>query len=259
MAGVDLLQRFLRISQRGKQTSGKPKQWEWMRGSRGWVSNMSASIISLFAYARWDGRDMCAVKCVGRVTYSITPAAQQVVGHGVLRLQLDGFIQMILGGEAGRQTDRQKIFTVDSWHGCYFHCLLFWPDLSCFTNPQVFHKHLSHTRSSRATTHSQLSHTLPRSFPFSLSLIQSAFFSYLPSLALYLSLVHLSRVLKLHSVCGKPLTGDKMLRAVVPHFTLCNRLAVWGAYWRKIWASIPLYYKFMGEVMPNVYMKNVYI
>lgn len=74
---------------------------------------MSASIISLFAYVRRDGRDMCAVKCVGRVTYSIAPAAQQVVGHGVLRLQLDGFIQMILGGEAGRQTERQ---------GEDFHC-----------------------------------------------------------------------------------------------------------------------------------------
>lgn len=42
---------------------------------------------------------------VGRVTYSVAPAAQQVVGHGVLWLQLDGFIQMILGGEADRQRE----------------------------------------------------------------------------------------------------------------------------------------------------------
>lgn len=39
------------------------------------------------------------------VTYTVAPAAQHVVGGGVLRLQLDGFIQMILEGEAGRQTD----------------------------------------------------------------------------------------------------------------------------------------------------------
>lgn len=42
---------------------------------------------------------------VGRVTYCVAPAAQQVVGHGVLWLQFNGFIQMILGGEASRQTD----------------------------------------------------------------------------------------------------------------------------------------------------------
>lgn len=35
---------------------------------------------------------------VGGVTYSVAPAAQHVVGQGVLRLQLDGFIQVILGG-----------------------------------------------------------------------------------------------------------------------------------------------------------------
>lgn len=133
-------------------------------------------------------------------------------------------------GRGGRQTDREKIFTVDSWHGCYFHCLLFWPDLSCFTNPQVFHKHLSHTRSCRAATHSWLSHTLPRSFPFSLSLIQ--FFHIFP-LQRCISLFHLSRVLQVHSVRGKPLTEDKMLRAVVPHSILCNWMAVGVAYWFK--------------------------
>lgn len=60
-----------------------------------------------------DGRDRCAVcvvsgGCVS--TYGVTPAAQQVVGQGVPRLQLDGFLQMFLGGEA----DGQNMFTVDS-------------------------------------------------------------------------------------------------------------------------------------------------
>lgn len=44
------------------------------------------------------------------------------------------------------ETDRETIFTVDSWSSGCFLCLLPWPDLSCFTNPQVFHKHLSHTQ-----------------------------------------------------------------------------------------------------------------
>lgn len=34
------------------------------------------------------------------LTYSIAPAAQQVVGQGVVRLQLNGFIQMILEGKS---------------------------------------------------------------------------------------------------------------------------------------------------------------
>lgn len=55
--------------------------------------------------------DRCGDVRVGRRTYSVAPAAQQVVGQGVLRLQLDGFIQMILGGEAERHGE---IFTVDS-------------------------------------------------------------------------------------------------------------------------------------------------
>lgn len=58
--------------------------------------------------------------CLDWVTYSVAPAAQQVVGQGVLWLQLDGFIQVILrekDGETERQTDSQRqemIFTVDS-------------------------------------------------------------------------------------------------------------------------------------------------
>lgn len=64
---------------------------------------MSAYINSLFVYGKRDGGDICVAQCLSRVTYSVAPAAQQVVGHGVLWLQLDGFIQMILGGEADRQ------------------------------------------------------------------------------------------------------------------------------------------------------------
>lgn len=212
-------------------------------------------------------RDRCVV-CQGvgggGVTYSIAPAAQQVVGHGVLRLQLDGFIQMILGGEADMQTDRQEekgesfffFCSVDSWHGCYFHCLLFWPDLSCFTNPQVFHKHLSHTRSRRATTHSCLSRTLPRSFPLSLALslflrFSFSFFFHIFPLCHSISLFHLSRVLQVHSVWGeKPLTEDKMLRAVDPHAVLCNCMAVGVA----LCVAIPLYSNYMREeVMSSIY------
>lgn len=52
--------------------------------------------------------EICVLRSVsGGVTYSVAPAAQQVVGHGVLRLQRDGFIQMILGGE-GTQTQRHR-------------------------------------------------------------------------------------------------------------------------------------------------------
>lgn len=40
--------------------------------------------------------------CRAEVTYSVAPAAQHVVGQGVLRLQLDGFIQVILGGQTHR-------------------------------------------------------------------------------------------------------------------------------------------------------------
>lgn len=35
------------------------------------------------------------------LTYSVAPAAQQVVGQRVVRLQLNGFIQMILEGRRG--------------------------------------------------------------------------------------------------------------------------------------------------------------
>lgn len=69
---------------------------------------MSASINSLFVYVKRDGADICAVQCVSRVTYSIAPAAQQVVGHGVLWLQLNGFIQMILGGEKDKEGDLRE-------------------------------------------------------------------------------------------------------------------------------------------------------
>lgn len=47
-----------------------------------------------------QGRFATVLQRVGRLTYSVAPAAQQVVGQGVLRLQLDGFIQVILGGGA---------------------------------------------------------------------------------------------------------------------------------------------------------------
>lgn len=40
--------------------------------------------------------------CGAEVTYSVAPAAQHVVGQGVLRLQLDGFIQVVLGGQRHR-------------------------------------------------------------------------------------------------------------------------------------------------------------
>lgn len=73
---------------------------------------MSASINSLFDDVKRDETDICAVRCVSIHTYSIAPPAQQVVGHGVLWLQLNGFIQMILGGKEDREGE--IIFTATS-------------------------------------------------------------------------------------------------------------------------------------------------
>lgn len=53
-------------------------------------------------------------------TYSVAPAAHQVVGQGVVRLQLDGFIQVILEGKnraaveasGGRRSRQRRLFSV---------------------------------------------------------------------------------------------------------------------------------------------------
>lgn len=120
----------------------------WMKWKHGWTGkgwpqwhvSLYKSTLCQREY-RW--RDVFVVQCVVGITYSVAPAAQQVIRQGVLWLQLYGFIQMILGGQTERKTGRW-FFHIESWNSCYFCCLLFWPDLSCFTNPQVFHKHLSH-------------------------------------------------------------------------------------------------------------------
>lgn len=59
-------------------------------------------------YVERDGADISAVQHVSRVTYSIAPAAQQVVGQGVLWLQLNGFIQMVLQGQKDTEEDLRE-------------------------------------------------------------------------------------------------------------------------------------------------------
>ena len=156
------------------------------------------------------------------VTYSIAPASQQVVGHGVLWLQLNGFIQMILGGEADRQGEDFQCWFMTR---LLFHCLLFWPDLSCFTNPQVFSKHLAHTQSHRATRHSCLSHSFPPTV-FSILPLSDPFFFYIFPLQLSIFLSFTCQEFVVTQCLGKLLTEDKMLRALVPHSILCNWMAI---------------------------------
>lgn len=76
--------------------------------------------------------------CVLRVTYSVAPAAQQVVAHGVPGLQLDGFIQVILGG-------RQKTLAVVSRRSCSLAALC--SDLICPASPT--HKYFTNTPDTR--------------------------------------------------------------------------------------------------------------
>lgn len=79
----------------------------------------------------------------GRVTYSVAPAAQQIVGHGILRLQLNGFIQMILGGETqiGRKKNSLLI------HDTAAVSTAFCSDLTCPASPtHNYSTNTSHTR-----------------------------------------------------------------------------------------------------------------
>lgn len=139
---------------------------------------MQASINVLFVCVRTDGRE---------ITYSVAPATQQVVGQGVVWLQLDGFIQMILG-------DRQTETDGDRQSGRRFSQLIhdtaavspaFCSDLICPASPtHNYFTNTSHTRNLNQRPHTPgyhtHTHTLPRSFPFSLALIQSIFFYIVP-------------------------------------------------------------------------------
>lgn len=83
-------------------------------------------------------------------------------------------------------------------------------DLICPASPtHKYFTNTSHTRNLAERPHTPGCHPPHSGLFFFLPT------SYLPSAALYLALFHLLRVLKL-------LTEDKMLRAVVPHFILCN-------------------------------------
>ncbi len=118
---------------------------------------MSASINSLFVYVRTDGRDTCVAQCVWRVTYSVAPAAQQVVGHGVLWLQLNGFIQMILGGEGDRQTGRRFSLLI---HDTAAISTAFCSDLICPASPtHKYFTNTSHTRDLAERPHTLGCHT----------------------------------------------------------------------------------------------------
>lgn len=74
---------------------------------------MSASINSLFVYVRTDGRDIRVAQCVGKghIQRSTSgPAGSRTWG-------LVASAQWLYPddpGRGGRQTDREKIFTVDS-------------------------------------------------------------------------------------------------------------------------------------------------
>lgn len=224
IAGVKLLWHYQRISQRhennhwGKQNSGS------VRGNCGWVRNRRPRWhVSLHKFCLCEDRwtDMC----VCGITYSVAPAAQQVVGQGVVWLQLDGFIQVILEGK----TDGRR---GEDFHHWFIKWMLL-PLLSVLTWSVLLHQPTSISQTPLTHTISQSDHTLlavthpPSSFFFSIPPSppppppsdSGLFFflptSYLPSAALYLALFHLLRVLKL-------LTEDKMLRAVVPHFVLYN-------------------------------------
>lgn len=160
---------------------------------------MSAHIDLLLVYARRDGRDIRVAQCVGRVTYSIAPAAQQVVGHGVLWLELNGFIQMILGGEANRQTGRRFSLLI---HDTAAISTAFCSDLICPASPtHKYFTNTSHTRDLAERPHTPGCHTPSLVLFHSPSLIEG-FFHILPfQHALSLSLFHLSKVLQVYSVC----------------------------------------------------------
>lgn len=145
------------------------------------------------------------------LTYSVAPAAKQVVGQGVVRLQFNGFIQMILEDRSRAGADgfqKEKISAVDSDSRRYFQWRPIWPDPSCFTNPQVFHKHRllslypTHTRNLAERPHTFGFHTpSPSAPPFlALRFLAPTPLSnlhlppyYLHLVALYLALFHLLR------------------------------------------------------------------
>lgn len=127
-------------------------------------------------------------------------------------------------GDPGRQKRREKgrrfsplIHKVDATSTAVCS------DLICPASPtHKYFTNTSHTRNLAERPPTPGCHTPSLIFfsPTTPALSDSGLFfflptSYLPSAALYLALFHLLRVLKL-------LTEDKMLRAVVPHFVLCN-------------------------------------
>lgn len=180
MAAVNLLWRFPQMSQRGKQTWSKPKQREWMRGNYGWVGKQRpCGHVSLQKFTVCPcedrSRDICAVQCVGGVTYSVAPAAQQVVGQGVLRLQLDGFIQMVLGGDAGRQTGRKG----DNFH-CWFMKQLLFQLLYVLTWSVLLHQPTN-------ISQTPLTHAILQSDHMFLAVTHPAFFFSISSLCSVLS------------------------------------------------------------------------
>lgn len=161
----------------------KGKQWVCS-----FVQTRQPPINSLFVDVRRDGRDRCVAQCVRRVTYSVAPAAQQVVGHGVLWLQLNGFIQMILGGEADIQTDRQG----EDFH-CWFMTRLLFPLPSVLTWSVLLHQPTSIsqtplTHAISASDHTLLPVTHPPLFFSTLRLSNSALLFFISSLSSALSL-----------------------------------------------------------------------
>lgn len=159
---------------------------------------------------RW--RDVCVVQFVVGITYSVAPAAQEVIRQGVLWPKLYGFIQMILGGQTEKE-DREMIFP-----RCVMKQLLFLlPSVlnwSVLLHQPTSISQTPLTRNLVERPHTPSSHTPSLVFfpPLSPTLV---FFPYLPRAALYLALFYLLRALRLQ-------TEYKMLHVVFPHFILCN-------------------------------------
>lgn len=233
-----------------KQTSGKPKQWEWMRGSRGWVSkreegghaDMSASINHCVCMWGEMGEIyvLCAVCREGHIQHSTSgPSGSRTWG-------LVASVQWLYPddpGRGGRHTDRQT----EDLH-CWFMTRLLFPLPSVLTWSVLLHQPTSISKTPLTHAISPSDHTLlavtpslpPSFFSHSPSLGFRLlwFFSFISSLsgssALCLSLSPVTSFAGTQVFWEKLLTEDKMLRAVVPHsLILCNRMAVGVAYWLK--------------------------
>lgn len=89
-----------------------------MRGNRGWLSRrrwegtQTCQPPEIPRWSMWGEMGQIYLPCSG-VTYSVAPAAQQVVGQGVLWLQLNGFIQMIL-----QRRERHRLCCRNIVHHC---------------------------------------------------------------------------------------------------------------------------------------------